>query len=338
MEEYPVKMIRHLCSIALAGALVAGAGAAQAADFEWKLFTPFTANDKPTLLYRDFAADVEKASGGKLKIGVFSSAELPYKNSDALKIVATNQVEMADVAIGPVSGDVPDLNVFVLPFICTSMDQFYKAADAALPVINQRLSEKFGVTGLTMWTMPPQQIWLTKGLDSISELKGRKIRTWNRTQVEMLDLMGASGVAITPAEVIPSLQRGVVDGAITAAIPAYDWKFYEVLGFGYMLNFTMTDQIIAVNSAQLAALPADVAKALTDTAAAWQGRFREAITQAAIDAEKKLQEKGLKLLTPSDADIKQARDITRPMWEAWAEKNGDTAKDLLTKVSSACAG
>jgi TRAP-type C4-dicarboxylate transport system substrate-binding protein len=105
-----------------------------------------------------------------------------------------------------------------------------------------------------------------------------------------------------------------------------------------MLNFTMTDQIIAVNSAQLAALPADVAKALTDTAAAWQGRFREAITQAAIDAEKKLQEKGLKLLTPSDADIKQARDITRPMWEAWAEKNGDTAKDLLTKVSSACAG
>lgn len=332
-----MKMFRHLCSLAIAATLVGGHGAAQAADFEWKLFTPFTANDKPTQLYREFAADVEKATGGRLKIEVFSSAELPYKNSDALKIVSTNQVEMADLAIGPVAGDVPDLNVFVLPFICTSMDQFYSGADVALPIINKRLSEKFGVRGLTAWTMPPQQIWLSKGLDSIAELKGRKIRTWNRTQVEMLDLMGASGVAITPAEVIPALQRGVVDGAITAAIPAYDWKFYEVLGFGYMLNFTMTDQVIAVNEQQLAALPEDVAKVLTDTATAWQAKFRDAIAAAATEAEKKLQEKGLKLLTPSDADIKQARDTTRPMWEAWAEKNGDTAKELLTKVSAACS-
>lgn len=334
-----MKMFRHLCSIAIAGALAAGASvsAVQAAEFEWKLFTPFTANDKPTKLYREFAADVEKATGGKLKIEVFSAAELPYKNSDALKIVATNQVEMADLAIGPVAGDVPDLNVFVLPFICTSMEQFYNATEVALPVINKRLSDKFGVKGLTAWTMPPQEIWLTKGIEKISDLKGRKIRTWNRTQVEMLDLLGASGVAITPAEVIPALQRGVVDGAVTAAIPAYDWKLYEVLGYGYMLNFTMTNQIIAVNQSQFDALPADVAKTLEETAAAWQGRFREAIQEAAASAETRLQEKGLKLVSPNDADIKQARDVTRPMWEAWAEKNGDTARELLDKVSAACA-
>ncbi|MEJ8570583.1 TRAP transporter substrate-binding protein DctP [Microbaculum marinum] len=314
-----------------------GGGIAHAADFNWKLFTPFTVNDKPTQLYRAFAEDVEKATGGKLKIDVYAAGELPYKNSDVLRIVATNQVEMADLAIGPVAGEVPELNVFVLPFICTSMDQFYAAADEALPIIDGRLQEKFGVRGLTAWTMPPQEIWLTEDIGKIEELKGRKIRTWNKTQVEMLDLLGASGVAITPAEVIPALQRGVVDGAVTAAIPAYDWKFYEVLDYGYMLNFTMTNQVIAVNEEQYAKLPDDVRAALDDTVQNWQLQFREAIETAAVEAGSKLEEEGMELIDPSESDIQTARDVTKPMWNAWAEENGPLAAELLKTVSNACS-
>ena len=230
----------------------------------------------------------------------------------------------------------PELNFFVLPFICTSMDEFYTAAEEVLPILDEHLSERFGVRALTAWTMPPQEIWLKEGVGSIDDLAGRKIRTWNRMQVEMLDRLGASSVAITPAEVIPALQRGVVDGAVTAVIPAYDWKFYEVADYGYMLDFTMTDQLIAVNAGAYEALDEATRTALNETAQRWQGRFREEIAAAAEEAEEKLQAEGMTLIDPSEEDVAKAREQTAPIWQSWADENGEIAQDLLTRVSSAC--
>src|SRR5690606_31376417 len=188
---------------ACAAAMLAFAAPAGAAT-KWALYTPFTANDKPTQLYRGFADDVAKATNGELTIQVYSSGELPYKNSDVLKALATDQIQIADLALGPVAGDVPELTVFGLPFLCATSDGFYKAIDAAMPTFNNRLSGKFKVRALAGWTMPAQQIWLREPVSAIGELKGKKIRTWNKMQVQMLDLLGGQGVAITPAEVIPA--------------------------------------------------------------------------------------------------------------------------------------
>ncbi|WP_425405527.1 TRAP transporter substrate-binding protein [Hwanghaeella sp.] len=307
------------------------------AETKWSLFTPFATNDKPTKLYREFAEDVAKATNGDLVIEVFSSGELPYKNTDVLKALATNQIQIADLGIGPVAGDVPELTVFGLPFICTSTDQFYKAITDSLPIFDEHLRNKFKVRALAGWTMPPQQVWLREDVSVIGDLEGRKVRTWNKMQVEMLDLLGASGVAITPSEVIPALQRGVVDGAITAVIPAYDWKFYEVVKYGYMLNFTMTDQLIAVHEGAYQDLSDATRSALDETAKAWQDKFRAAIGAAAKEAEANLTAEGMILLTPSDADFALAKETTKAIWQAWADKNGETAKNLLDRVSAACA-
>ena len=108
------------------------------------------------------------------------------------------------------------------------------------------------------WVMPPQQLWLVKPVAGIDGLKNLKVRSWNREQADMMKLLGGSGVTITPAEVIPALQRGVVDGAFTAAVPALDWKFNEVTKMGYMMNLTLAHQIVAVNDQELAKLPADL--------------------------------------------------------------------------------
>lgn len=324
-----------IAGLAIAASIAAGPTAA-AAETTWTFFTPFNTNDVPTKIYREFAADILDATDGALTIEVYSGGELPYKNSDVLRALATNQVQMADLAVGPVAGDVPELNVFVLPFICTSMDAFYAASGEVLPLVNEHLKDKFKVEALTAWTMPPQQIWLKDGVESLGDLSGRKIRTWNRTQVDMLDLLGASGVAITPTEVIPALQRGVVDGAITAVVPAYDWKFYEVTDYGYILDFTMTNQLVAVNGAAFDALDTQTADVLRARASAWQGRFREAIEAAADNAKEKLVAQGMTLITPSAQDVAKARELTSPMWQAWAEENGDFAASMMERVSAAC--
>ena len=246
-----------------------------AADAEWKFYTYFAANDKPTALHRAFAEDVTKATGGRLKITVYSSGELPYKASDVLRTVASNQVEIGDVALGFVAGDVPELNAFSMPFACTSMDKFYdKAMPAVSKTVGRRAVASFKTASVMHWTMPPQQLWLVKAVDGIDGLKGLKVRSWNREQAEVMRLVGGSGVTINPAEVIPSLQRRVVDGAFTAAVPALDWKINEVAEFGYMINLTLSHQAVAVNEAALAKLPDDVRKIFLDKAEEWAPKYR----------------------------------------------------------------
>ncbi|MEO8011171.1 MAG: TRAP transporter substrate-binding protein DctP [Dokdonella sp.] len=310
---------------------------AHAADVEWKFYTYFAANDKPTQLHKAFAEDILKASNGRMKISVFASGELPYKAADVLRAVASDQVQMGDVALGFVAGDVPELNAFAMPFACTSMDKFYdKAALAVAADVDGVLSQKFKTRSIMQWVMPPQQLWLVKPVTGLDGLKNLKVRSWNREQADLMKLLGGSGVTITPAEVIPALQRGVVDGAFTAAVPALDWKFNEVTKMGYMMNLTLAHQVIAVDEQAIAKLPADLRQLLLDKAREWTPKYRQSLIDADKEARKTLTEKGVTLLEPTAQDMEKLRAISRPMWTEWSDKNGALAKRMLATAAETC--
>jgi TRAP-type C4-dicarboxylate transport system substrate-binding protein len=333
-----MKLPRLICALFVASAVFALlTQPLTAADAEWKFYTYFAANDKPTALHRAFAEDVTKATGGRLKITVYSSGELPYKASDVLRTVASNQVEIGDVALGFVAGDVPELNAFAMPFACTSIDKFYdKAIPAVSKSVDSVLSQRFKTASVMHWTMPPQQLWLVKGVDNLDGLKGLKVRSWNREQAEVMRLVGGSGVTINPAEVIPSLQRRVVDGAFTAAVPALDWKINEVAAFGYLLNLTLSHQAVAVNEAALAKLPDDVRKVFLDKAREWAPKYRSEMIAADAAARKTLVERGMTLREATPAEIEKLRALTRPIWDDWATKT-PAGTPMLDAVATACS-
>jgi TRAP-type C4-dicarboxylate transport system substrate-binding protein len=323
---------------ALAAFAALGIGDSRAADVSWKFYTYFAANDKPTTLHRAFAQDVEKATGGRLKITVFSAAELPYKASDVLRVVGSKQVEMGDVAFGFVAGDVPELNALSMPFSCTSMDKFYDTLAPAIDKpINTVLESKFRATSIMQWVMPPQQLWLTKPANGVDGLKNLKVRSWNREQAEMMRLVGGSGVTITPAEVIPALQRGVVDGAFTAAVPALDWKFNEVTKFAYMMNLTLAHQAVVVNQAALQALPEDLRKTLLAKTVEWAPKYRAEMIAADKDARRTLAEKGMTLRDATPEEVARLREITKPIADEWAAKAGPVGRDMLAAAIKACS-
>ncbi|MBA3507457.1 MAG: TRAP transporter substrate-binding protein DctP [Betaproteobacteria bacterium] len=315
--------------------MAAGVAAAQA-PVEWRFFTYFPPNDKPAQLNKAFAEDVGKATGGKLKITVFAAGELPYKAADVLKAVATNQVQMGDVAVGFAAGDVPELNVLSLPFLCTSYDQFEKAIPAVQSTANDVLKRKFGIDVAMHWTMPPQNLWLNKPVKGIDDLKGMKVRSWNPEQVEMMRAFGGSAVSITSAEVVPALERRIIDGAITSAFSASDWRAYEIVKTGYMLNMTMGHQVMMVNAAELAKLPADVRQIFVAKAAEWAPKYRKMSEEGDQGARDNLRANKVTLVEPSAADRTKAQQLMRPSWDQWAQKNGATGKALLEGVIKDC--
>lgn len=329
--------MRSLFRFSAAVMLFAASLSVSAAEFEWKLFTHYAPLDPPAVLNQEFAKDVEQATNGRLKITVYAGGELPYKASDALRILRTGQVEIAHIALGAVAGDLPQANVFSQPFVCSSLTAFY---DKALPIIEPKIDEllqhKFQSQTLLSFSMPPQQFWLNRDVKRIEDFKGLKIRTWNREQIELMQLLGGSGVSITAAEVIPALQRGVVDGAVTAAIPALSWKFYEVVKYGYMANISLSHELVAVNQKALAELPEDLRKILLDKGAEWAGRYRAGIDEANQSAAQNLTLHGMTLREPSAKETDRLRELSQPIINGWAAKYGAVAQDMFNDVDQAC--
>src|SRR6059058_1127185 len=180
------RTLLKVAAAVLASALAGSGPALGQAPTEWRFFTYFPVNDKPAQLNRAFAEDVGKATNGRLKITVLAAGELPYKAPDVVRAVGSDQVQMGDVAVGFASGDVPQLNVLSLPFLCTTYDQFAKAIPAVQKVADEELQNKFGVTVGMHWTMPPQNFWLNRPVARVDDLKGLKVRAWNPEQVEMM--------------------------------------------------------------------------------------------------------------------------------------------------------
>jgi TRAP-type C4-dicarboxylate transport system substrate-binding protein len=303
-----------------------------AAEAEWKFFTYFPSNDRVVHAYREMIEDINKSSAGALKISLYSAGELPYKATDGVKITATDKVQMADAAVGFVAGDVPAFNVYGMPFLCTTFEEFFSSVKSIEPQMNDELKNKFKIAVLFHWTMPPQNIWTIKPINTLEDLKGRKIRAWNPEQVTMLKQLGAIPVSISSGEVPTSLQRGVIDGAITSALSVNDWKLYDFVKFGLMINFAMGHQFVLVNMEEIAKLPKEAQEMIKRKGEEWEKKFRALTPQFEDEARKSLVSKGMTLGELTPADVKKAKELMRPMWEEWATKNGDVAKKLLNTV------
>jgi TRAP-type C4-dicarboxylate transport system substrate-binding protein len=317
-----------LWSTGVALALTAGTGACPGDRVEVLHLLP--AQRQACTAQQGICRGCSAGYGGKLKITVLAAGELPYKAADVVKAVATNQVQVGDVAVGFAAGDVPELNVLGLPFLCTSYAQFDKAIPMVAPVANDVLKKKFNVDTVIHWTMPPQNLWANKPLKTIDDLKGMKVRAWNPEQVDMMKALGGSAMSITSAEVIPALERKVIDGAITSALSASDWRAYEIVKTGYMLNMTMGHQVMMVNGEALAKLPADVRQTFLAKAAEWAPKYRTMSETGDKDARANLVANKVSLVEPTAADLKKAQELMRPSWDQWAAKYGARASRCST--------
>jgi len=152
----------------------------------------------------------------------------------------------------------------------------------------------------------------------------------------MMRALGGSAVSITSAEVIPALERKVIDGAITSAFSASDWRAYEIVKSGYMVNLTMGHQVMMVNAAALQKLPADVRQAFLAKAAEYAPKYRQMSEEGDKAARANLVANKVTLTDPTADDLHKARNLLRPMWDQWAEKNGATSKTLLAATIKAC--
>jgi TRAP-type transport system periplasmic protein len=321
---------KSLAAAAFGAALATSAAFTPAsAQTKWDMPTPYADGNFHTQNVRAFAAEIEKATGGKLAITVHSNASL-LKMPEIKRGVQTGQVQIGEMLISTLGNEDAMFAFDSVPGLATSYDAARKLYAAARPQLDARFAKQ-GLMLLFSVAWPPQGIYAKKELNSLNDLKGAKFRAYNPATARFAELMGASAVTVQAAEIAQAFRTGVAESMISSGATGVDTQAWDYLSHYYDLSAFLPQNAVIVNKAAFDALPADAKAAVL--AAAKAAEDRGWTTSAALNEgyKKTMAEKGMKVLQPSAAMMADTKKIGETMAKEWAAKAGaDGAAVLAT--------
>ncbi|MEA2935408.1 MAG: TRAP-type transport system periplasmic protein [Variibacter sp.] len=177
---------------------------------------------------------VPEKSGGRVKVDLASWPERNLNGPEIIRLVRSGNVDIGAAPLATVSGDVPFLDIVDLAGLNPTLDQARKVAQAVLPEANKAL-ERFNTRIIAMYPFPAQVLFCRQQVNSLADIKGRKIRTHGGSLNDLVSALGAQPVGIGFPEVYGALERGVVDCAITGTSSGNGARWYEVTKNMYAL-------------------------------------------------------------------------------------------------------
>ena len=200
------------------------------------------------------------------------------------------------------------------------------------------LFHKAGVKNLFYHTWPVQNMFgRGKPIRTIEDFKGRKIRSTDAKQAEMLKRLGASSVSLTTAEVPVAMERGVAEGFMTAGFNVIGAKWYEFVQWGWLgdIHIGGPDYTL-VNIDAYNKLDADTRAKLDSVAASYAPKFRAAnLGDEAKDLETLKTQYKVDLFIPPKEQIDALVAMMQPYWEQWSAAQGANGTAMLKEIRAA---
>jgi TRAP-type C4-dicarboxylate transport system substrate-binding protein len=340
-KHFSGALTARLIACGLAAGLVAAApGSAAAQDNKTMVVKLATAtlNDAQHEWLKRFAAKIEKSTNGRMKPEVYPASQL----GTIPRMIEGTQLGSIQIWVGPpefLVGVDQRFELLSAPGIFKNDQHSLKTvADPDFAKAFLALGANKGLVGGGLFLSGPYAFDMRTPMRTLADLKGKKIRVLaSPFQMEQLTRLGATGVPLTLSDVMPALQQGTLDGALSS-VPVFTALQYQAAA-KYM---TETGHAYIFSEAVFSkrwfdALPADlqaavrqVANETTAEVITWSHTFIE-------DQQKVWTSKGGEILRLSDAeqaelmakmrpvgdDIVKSKPDLKPLWDlllAAAEK------------------
>ena len=249
---------------------VAGCGAAFA-QTKWDMPTPYPPTNLHTENIQQFVAEVEKASGGKLKIQVHPGASL-FKAPEIKRAVQSGQAQIGEILLSGYANEDPMYGLDSVPFLATSYADARKLWQASRKAVEDRFAKQ-GLKVLYAVPWPPQGLYSkAKPIQSAADLKGLKWRAYNPGTAKIAELVGAQPVTIQAAELAMAVATGAVEAHMTSGATGVDSKLYEHSKYYYDTQAWLPKNVVFVNQKAFDALDKATQDAIVRAADAAQER------------------------------------------------------------------
>ncbi len=313
-------------------AAVLSVGTAALAQTQWDLPAAYPASNFHSENLVQFASDVDKASGGKLKITVHANASL-FKAPEIKRAVQGGQAQAGEILLGNFQNEAQLFGADGLPFLADSYDSAMKLYQAQKPLLQKKFDEQ-GMALLYAVAWPPQGIYSKKTINSAADLKGVKWRAYSPATARIAELVGAQPVTIQASELSQALATGVVEAFMTSGSTGVDSKSYEQIKYFYDTQAWLPKNAVIVNKKAFDALDKATQDAVLKAAASAEVRGWAASRRVNTDSLATLKAKGMDIVAPSaalKADMKKVGDVMLKEWLAKAGPEGQTMVDAYRK-------
>ena len=141
-----------------------------------------------------FAADVDKATTGKLKITIHPNASL-FKANEIKRAMQAGQTPIGEFILSSASNEAPIFGLDAIPFLATSYADAKRLDAASRDLLVKTLAAQ-GIKLLYTVPWPPQSLYSKKALTKLADLKSTKMRAYNPATSFIATAVGAQPVTI----------------------------------------------------------------------------------------------------------------------------------------------
>jgi TRAP-type transport system periplasmic protein len=316
-------------ALAAVALLAVSAGSAAAQSMTIKLGTA-TLNDAQHEWMKRFAAEIEKTTNGRLKGEIYPASQL----GSIPRMIEGTQLGSIQIWVGP-----PEFLVGVdARFEILSAPGLFENTEHAIRVITDpEFSKAFlalgankGLIGASLFITGPMTFDMRAPVRTLADLKGKKVRVLaSPFQTEQLARLGATGVPMTLGDVLPAIQQGTLDGAMSALPVMSALQYQDTAKYLTETNHAIVFSQAFYSKRWFDALPADLKTAvqaasdkardeaipwglnfLTSQRKEWVAKGGELIELSAAD-KAELRAK----MSPIGDDIVKTKPELKPLWD-----------------------
>jgi TRAP-type transport system periplasmic protein len=258
------------CALILSLPLTLGTALAQDKIYTMKITLP-TLNDPSYFFAKNYAAALEKDSGGRIKPEIYPASQLGAIPRQ-IEGVQFGAIQCALIPPEFFVGVDERFEVLAAPGLVSSMEQGERlAADPATRKTILALGADKGLHGVAFFMNAPSSIIAKAPIRHLTDFKGKKLRVLaSPLQAKPIERLGATPVAMTLGDVVPALQQGAVDGAVGGIVVWTPMHFNDAAKYVTETGQPAVYVIVEVSKSWYDALPADLKKLIDDDAVSTQ--------------------------------------------------------------------
>ena len=270
-----------------------------------------------------FAELVAQRTGGRVKVLVYSGAELGAEQS-VIQQMQFGGVDFSRVSLSQLAEYEPELSVLQLPYLYSDAQQMWRVLDGSIGDEFLAMLDGMDLVGLSWFDAGVRSFYTREKAATLADLQGKVIRVQESDMMsEMVSDMGAVPVQVVYSQVYAALHNGRIDGAEN------NWPSYEAMGHYEVAPYFLKNEHTRVPEIQIASRAA--LEKLAGLDSSFPGIVRGCARDSAnverrlwaereAQAEEDMRAWGVEVTTLSEAEMQKFRAAVRPMYERFAEQ------------------
>lgn len=302
-------------------------GHAHAQGADWKIATGYAPELFHTQNIDEFARAVRTATNGQLRLQLHANNTL-VPLAQIPQAVRDSKSEVGEMIMTNLVKDIPIAGADAVPFVVGSYADARKLWRWQRPLIEKHF-EKHGFKVLFAVPWPPQGLYTTEPVKGVGGLRGAKMRTYNSTTKRIAELMGASPVEVTLANLPQAMERGEINTMITSAVTGVDVKAWRHMKHYYEIYAWIPKNIVFANLTAFQKLPAPLQQTVVEIAAAAEVRGwdrSEVVARTSTDA---LRANGMKIDTAPAEFSNELKRLGEKFSLEWIRTVGPEANSVF---------